>query len=118
MNFDYKKDQSSLNRIFPEKNQLHCQTQFPTRDSTQCAPSQIHRTLEQRPQTEAQQRAIPCARFATPPSLSLHSTLKSPPTTTLERILRLLLWQFPGGPVVKTPCFHSRGHGFHPRLRN
>ena len=25
------------------------------------------------------------------------------------------LWDFPGGPVVKTPCFHCRGHGFHPR---
>ena len=21
---------------------------------------------------------------------------------------------FPGGPVVRTPCFHCRGHGFHP----
>lgn len=21
---------------------------------------------------------------------------------------------FPGRPVVKTPCFHCRGHGFHP----
>ena len=20
--------------------------------------------------------------------------------------------EFPGGPVVKTPCFHCRGHGF------
>ena len=23
-------------------------------------------------------------------------------------------WDFPGGPVVKTPCFHCRGHGFNP----
>ena len=21
---------------------------------------------------------------------------------------------FPGSPVVKTPCFHYRGHGFYP----
>ena len=26
----------------------------------------------------------------------------------------LYLWDFPGGPVVKTPCFHCRGHGFNP----
>ena len=25
---------------------------------------------------------------------------------------------FPGGPVVKTPCFHYRGHGFDPWLGN
>ena len=25
---------------------------------------------------------------------------------------------FPGGPVVKTPYFHCRGHGFHPRSGN
>ena len=25
-------------------------------------------------------------------------------------------WDFPGGPVVKTPCFHCRGHGFDPWL--
>ena len=25
---------------------------------------------------------------------------------------------FPGGPVVKTPCFHRRGCGFYPWLRN
>ena len=24
------------------------------------------------------------------------------------------LRDFPGGPVVKTPCFHFRGHGFDP----
>ena len=24
----------------------------------------------------------------------------------------------PGGPVVKIPCFHYRGHGFHPRSGN
>ena len=23
-------------------------------------------------------------------------------------------WDFPGGPVVKTPCFHCRGHRFGP----
>ena len=23
-------------------------------------------------------------------------------------------WEFPGGPVVKTPCFHCREHGFSP----
>ena len=23
-------------------------------------------------------------------------------------------WDFPGGPVVKTPHFHGRGHGFDP----
>ena len=21
-------------------------------------------------------------------------------------------WDFPGGPVVRTPCFHARGHEF------
>ena len=25
---------------------------------------------------------------------------------------------FPGGPVVKTPCFHCRGHGFDPWLES
>ena len=25
-----------------------------------------------------------------------------------------MLWDFPGDPVVKTPHFHSRGHGFNP----
>ena len=25
-------------------------------------------------------------------------------------------WDFPGGPVVKTPCFHCRGHRFDPWL--
>ena len=25
-----------------------------------------------------------------------------------------LLWEFPGGPVVRTPCFHCRGHRFDP----
>ena len=25
---------------------------------------------------------------------------------------------FPGGPVVKTLCFHCKGHGFDPRLGN
>ena len=24
------------------------------------------------------------------------------------------VWDFPGGPVVKTPCFHCGGHGFDP----
>lgn len=23
-------------------------------------------------------------------------------------------WDFPGGPLVKTPCFHCKGHGFIP----
>ena len=23
------------------------------------------------------------------------------------------MWDFPGSPVVKTPCFHCRGQGFH-----
>ena len=27
-----------------------------------------------------------------------------------------LHWDFPGSPVVKTPCFHCRKHGFHPWL--
>lgn len=26
------------------------------------------------------------------------------------------LWDFPGSPVVKTPCFHCRGLGFDPWL--
>ena len=29
-------------------------------------------------------------------------------------IKRSGLWDFPGGPVVKTPCFHCRGHRFDP----
>ena len=28
------------------------------------------------------------------------------------------LWDFPGGPVVKTPSFQCRGHRFDPRLGN
>ena len=27
-------------------------------------------------------------------------------------------WELPGGPVVKTQCFHHREHGFAPWLRN
>ena len=27
-------------------------------------------------------------------------------------------WNFPGGPVVKTPCFHCRGLGFYSWLGN
>ena len=27
-------------------------------------------------------------------------------------------WDLPGGPVVKTPCFHCLGHGFDPWLEN
>ena len=27
-------------------------------------------------------------------------------------------WDFPSGPVVKTPCFQSRGCGFDPWLGN
>ena len=23
-------------------------------------------------------------------------------------------WDFPGSPIVRTPCFHCRGHGFDP----
>ena len=23
-----------------------------------------------------------------------------------------MCWDFPGGPVVRTPCFHCRGNGF------
>ena len=26
--------------------------------------------------------------------------------------------EFPGGPVVRTPSFHDRGHGFNPWWRN
>ena len=31
--------------------------------------------------------------------------------------LKCWFWDFPGGPVVKTPCFHCRGHGFNPLFR-
>ena len=34
------------------------------------------------------------------------------------RILKIHLQEFPGGPVVRTPCFHCRGHGFDPWLGN
>ena len=30
--------------------------------------------------------------------------------------LKTVSRDFPGGPVVKTPCFHCRGHRFHPSL--
>ena len=26
--------------------------------------------------------------------------------------LKSVIWEFPGGPVIRTPCFHSRGHVF------
>ena len=29
-----------------------------------------------------------------------------------------LSYDFPGGPVVKTPCFQCRGHEFNPSLGN
>ena len=30
----------------------------------------------------------------------------------------IIFWYFPGGPVLRTPCFHCMGHGFHPWLEN
>ena len=51
--------------------------------------------------------------------------------TLVEHILTLIFFvylftvsfkeeatDFPGGPVVKTPCFHCGGHGFDPWLGN
>ena len=35
------------------------------------------------------------------------------PRTNVEKFK---FWECPGGPVVRTPCFHSRGHGFDPWL--
>jgi len=32
----------------------------------------------------------------------------------LVKVLQQLQRGFPGGPMVKTPCFHCRGHGFNP----
>ena len=32
----------------------------------------------------------------------------------LSNKLKDCAWEFPGGPVVRTPCFHCRGHGFDP----
>ena len=29
-----------------------------------------------------------------------------------------LFWDFPGGPVLQTWCFHYRGDPFHPTLRS
>ena len=31
---------------------------------------------------------------------------------------KILIWGFPGGPVVKIPCFQSKGNGFSPWWRN
>ena len=28
-----------------------------------------------------------------------------------------VVWDFPGSPVVRTPCFYCRGHGFEPWWR-
>ena len=39
-------------------------------------------------------------------------------TCTQQRYLRSYLGDFSGGPVVKTLCFHFRGHGFDPRSGN
>ena len=40
----------------------------------------------------------------------------------LEKMIQINLftkqWDFPGSPVVKTPCFHCRGHRFDPWLEN
>ena len=36
------------------------------------------------------------------------------PSGQHEKIIRKLLEDFPGGPVVKTPGFHCSGHGFNP----
>ena len=30
------------------------------------------------------------------------------------RVVKTWEWDLPGGLVVKTPCFHCRGHGFDP----
>ena len=32
--------------------------------------------------------------------------------------LKWITWDFPGGPVVKTPCSQCRGPRFHPWLGN
>ena len=29
-------------------------------------------------------------------------------------VKNIILWEFPGGPVVRTPQFHCRGHGLDP----
>ena len=29
-------------------------------------------------------------------------------------LLKKEWWEFPGDPVITTPCFHCRGHGFNP----
>ena len=34
--------------------------------------------------------------------------------TCLDPHKKDLLWDFPGGPVVKTPRFNFRGRGFYP----
>ena len=28
-------------------------------------------------------------------------------------VFKFTSWEFPGGPVVRTPHFHCRGHGLH-----
>ena len=37
---------------------------------------------------------------------------------TMFPLWKLHFWDFPGGPVVNTPCSHCRGHGFDIRLGN
>lgn len=32
----------------------------------------------------------------------------------VKGIKRYPLWDFPDGPMAKTPCFHWEGHGFEP----
>ena len=34
-------------------------------------------------------------------------------TMLIKHLKNISAWDFPGGPVVKIPCFQCRGHGFH-----
>ena len=49
---------------------------------------------------------------------SLYATAKTQCTPKLKTKSPKHCREFPGSPVVMTPCFHCRGHGFSPWLEN
>ena len=58
------------------------------------------------------------------PALQADTLISEPPgkpsreAGTRQLGFRSQLWDFSGSPMVKTPCFHSRGCRFHPWLGN
>ena len=45
---------------------------------------------------------------------TIAKTWKQPKCASTDEWIKKMWYNFPGGPVVKTPSFHYREHGFDP----